>query len=574
MDRNALLHTLAVSRGEIPADLILRNGRVVNVFTGEIMHSDVVIAGESIAALHTGYESKQDVDLKMQYVVPGLIDTHVHIESSLCTPTQFAKAVIPHGVTTVIADPHEIANVAGIDGIDYMLSASDNIPLTVFINLPSCVPATHMGTAADALDVSKLLPLTKHPRILGLAEFMNVPGAVLGMPGAIDKLIAFHNRNIDGHAPSVTGEWLQAYISAGPSTDHESTSAQEALEKASLGMYVLVREATGAKNVADIVPIINQMNASRFAFSTDDRHPNDLVNKGSIDNNIRVAVHHGLDPVLAVRLATLNGAEVYDLHDRGAIGPGRRADIVITPSLEEFEAVQVYIAGKLVAEKGCMVIDWQDTQHISPRISESIHVNTEKLSFSIPAQEGKIRVIGIIPKQLLTEELICHPLIRDGQVVSDTDHDILKLAVVERHKNTGNVGLGFVHGMGLKAGAVAGSIGHDCHNITVVGTNDADMHQAVRRINEIGGGLVVIKNRTTLAELMLPIGGIMSNCGIRDVHSQVETVLKSVKSLGSTLNDPLMHLNFLALEVIPKLKLTDMGLVDVDAFDFVSLWVR
>ena len=573
MDRETFLHRLEVARGDKPADIILRHSRVVNVFTGEVMATDVVIVGDTIAALGPGYEAELIINLDGNFVVPGLIDTHVHIESSLCTPGQFARAVIPHGVTTVIADPHEIANVAGVEGINFMLDASENIPLAVFINLPSCVPATHMGTAGAALDANDLLALSGHPRVLGLAEFMNVPGAVLGLPGALEKLIAFYNKKIDGHAPGITGQWLQAYIASGPITDHESTTPGEALEKARLGMYILAREATGAKNIEAIVPIINDRNASRFAFSTDDRHPHDLIREGSIDHNIRVAVQSGLDPIIAIQMATLNGSEIYNLRDRGAIGPGRRADIVITPSLAQFEATAVYIGGKLVAENGHMVTQWHDEQTSNTRILQSINLNTDTLSLDIQAQDGDIRVIGIVPDQLITSECILKPTIVQGKAVSDIHRDILKLASIERHHETGNIGLGFVHGMGLQTGAIAGSIGHDCHNITVVGTNDNDMYEAVRFIKKLSGGLVAVINGETVGYIALPLGGIMSDKNIVEVQMQVDALLQTVKSMGSPLSDPFMQLGFLALEVIPKLKLTDQGLVDVDKFDFVPLWV-
>ncbi|MGC9357964.1 MAG: amidohydrolase family protein, partial [Anaerolineae bacterium] len=348
MERDVLLHLLAVARGDEPADLLLCNGRVVNVFTGEIEEADIALAGEYVAGVGEDYESKEALDLKGHVVVPGFIDGHVHIESSMVSPPQFARAVLPRGTTTVVTDPHEIANVAGADGIRYMIAASEGLPLTVYVNLPSSVPATEMGTAGAALEADDLIELRDLPRVLGLAEFMNVPGAVLGLPGAVEKLLAFQDGHIDGHAPGVTGKWLQAYLAAGPATDHESMTAEEALEKVRRGMRVLVREATAAKNLRDLVPAITPENARRFAFATDDRHPSELLEEGHIDYLIRLAIEAGLDPVLVIRMATLNAAEAFGMNDRGAIAPGRRADLVVVPSFDDFRAEMVFAGGKLV----------------------------------------------------------------------------------------------------------------------------------------------------------------------------------------------------------------------------------
>lgn len=585
MDREILLHILAVARGDEPADLLLRNGRVVNVFTGEIQQTDVALAGEYIAAVGSDYNGHAEIDLDGHYLVPGLIDTHVHVESSMVNPAQFARAVLPHGVTTVVSDPHEIANVAGAAGIRYMIEAAEGLPLTIFVNLPSCVPATHMGTAGANLEAGDLLALRHLPRVLGLAEFMNVPGAVLGLPGALEKMLAFRASDgpvaghIDGHSPGLTGPWLQAYIAAGPSTDHESMTAAEALEKARAGMRVLIREATAAKNLHAILPAVTPENARRFAFSTDDRHPADLIDEGSIDHNVRLAVAAGLPPVTAIQMATLNAAETFGLTDRGAIGPGRRADLVVTPSLEAFRAAKVFAGGKLAAEDGVPAGKWAATAWAAPTVDESavrdsVHVDVDALSLRIPAEGTTVRAIGIITDQLVTDERILEARIVDGEAVSDVERDLLKLAVIERHTFTGNVGFGFVHGLGLKRGAIAGSVGHDCHNITVAGVSDAEMLAAVRAVKALGGGLVAVRDGDVIGSVPLPIGGLMSDQSVEVVRTQMDALLQRVKELGSPHHDPLMHLGFLALEVIPKLKLTDQGLVDVDKFDFVDLWVE
>ncbi|MEA3397145.1 MAG: adenine deaminase [Chloroflexota bacterium] len=573
MDRESFLHLIAVARGAEPADLVLRNARVVNVFTGEIIGADVVLAGEWIAAVGHGYEGRAETDLGGQFVVPGLIDAHVHVESSMVSPPQFARAVAPHGVTTVVSDPHEIANVAGADGIRYMLAASEGLPLTIFVNLPSCVPATHMGTAGATLEVEELLALAALPRVTGLAEFMNVPGAVLGLPGALEKLLAFQDGHIDGHAPGVTGKWLQAYVASGPTTDHESMTAAEAREKARLGMYVLAREATAAKNLHALLPAITPENARRFAFSTDDRHPADLIDEGSIDHNVRLAIAAGLDPVAVIRMATLNAAEALGLRDRGAIGPGRRADLVVTPSLEDFRAVQVFAGGKLVAEEGHPVGDWPIPQVDERAVRDTVHLDVDALSLRIPAEGTRLRAIGLIPDQVVTEERVVTAKIVAGEAISDVACDLLKMATVERHRGTGNVGLGFVQGLGLRRGAIAGSVGHDCHNITVAGVNDAEMRAAVRAVKELGGGLVAVLEGEVIGSVPLPIGGLMSDQPIEVVREQMDALLAAAQALGSPLHDPFMQLGFLALEVIPKLKLTDQGLVDVEKFDFVPLWV-
>ena len=572
MEREELARLVAVARGDAPAELLLRGGRVVNVFTGEVLETDVALVGERVAAVGTGYEAEEVLELAGRFVTPGLIDTHVHIESSLVNPPRFAQAVVPRGTTTVISDPHEIANVAGLAGIRYMLAASEGLPLTVLVNLPSCVPATEMGTSGAVLGVEELLSLRDHPRVLGLAEFMNVPGAVLALPGAVEKLLAFQAGHIDGHAPGLSGPWLQAYAAAGPATDHESMTAAEALEKVRAGFYVLIREATGAKNLRALLPALTPENARRFAFCTDDRHPAEILEEGQIDYLLRLAVAEGVAPVQAIQMATLNAAEAFGLRDRGAVAPGRRADLVVTASLEEFQAELVLSGGQVVARDGQAVGEWELPQVDAAPVKGTIRLDWDSLSFRVPEERGLLRVIGVVPEQLVTEELLLAPKIVAGEAVADLERDLLKLAVVERHHGTGNVGLGFVKGLGLKRGAIAGSVGHDCHNITVAGVADAELYAAVRAVQELGGGLVAVLAGEVIGSLPLPLGGLMADQPLERVHEQMEELLASAQELGTPLADPFMLLGFLALEVIPKLKLTDQGLVDVEKFDFVPLW--
>jgi adenine deaminase len=567
-----LARFLPIARGDKPADLVLRNGRVINVFTGEIVETDVAIAGDTIVGVGPDYEGREEMDLGGRYVCPGLIDAHVHVESSMVTPPQFARAVVPRGTTTVVADPHEIANVAGAGGIRYVLAVSEGLPLTVYVNLPSCVPATHMGTAGAALSADDLLALADLPRVIGLAEFMNVPGAVLGLPGALEKLVAFQGHVIDGHAPGITGKWLQAYVGAGPGSDHECTTADEMLEKLRAGMVVFVRESTAAKNLRALLPAVTLYNSRRCAFATDDRHPADLLDEGHLDHLIRLAVAEGLDPVTALQMATLNAAEWFRLCDRGAVAPGRRADLVVFSNLKDFRAGMVFAGGVLVARDGNPVGDWPMPVVDDANVRNTVHVEWERLSFAIPARGERVRVIGIVPDQVVTEHLVEPAKVVDGLAVTDPERGLLKLAVIERHKRTGRVGLGFVRGLGLQRGALAGSVGHDAHNLIVAGCDDTSMMAAARAVGDLGGGLVAAAGEKVLAAVPLPIAGLMSDRPVEAVRDQMERLVEAARGLGSALHDPFMALGFLALEVIPALKLTDQGLVDVDKFDFVPLF--
>ncbi len=577
MERHELL---SAARGERPADLVLRGARLVNVLSHEIEKADVAVSGGVIAGVGSGYQGAQEIDLAGRYLCPGFIDAHVHIESSMVPPSEFARAVVPRGVTTVITDPHEIANVCGLEGIRFMLRDAESVPLEIFVNASSCVPATDLETSGAVLEADDLAQLLDESRVLGLAEVMNFPGVVNGDPKVLAKLRAFDGRVIDGHCPGLSGHALNAYAAAGISSDHECTTIDEAREKLRRGLTLFIREATGARNLEALLPLVDAVTERRICLCTDDRQPSDLLGEGSIDHMVRVAIRRGVEPLTAIRLATLNPAEHYRLLDRGAITPGRRADLMVFSDLESPRAERVWIGGRPVAAGGEAAFERLPSRRrradgtvAGGAVRDTVHLDLSAIEFQISAGAGDVRVIGVVPDQLITEALTATPRVVGGFVVADPERDLLKIGVVERHRSTGNVGLGLVHGFGLARGAIAGTVAHDHHNLIVVGADDRSMATAARAVAEAGGGLAAAEDDRVLACQPLPIAGLMADQPIEEVRAGMDTLVEAARGLGSTLHDPFMAMSFLGLEVIPSLKLTDKGLVDVDRFELVPLFI-
>ena len=567
MERRSLIR---FARGEAPVDLLLKNARVIDVLSGEIFSTDVAIVRSRIIGFGN-YEAEETIDLEGAYLAPGFIDAHVHIESSLVPPAEFARAVVPRGTTTVITDPHEIANVLGLEGIRFMLESAKDGPLSMFVMAPSCVPATDMETSGATLRSYDLAPLRSDPWVLGLAEVMNFPGVIHGEVELLEKLHAFEGAVVDGHCPALTGKDLSAYVAAGIESDHECTTVEEAQEKLRLGMMIFIREATNARNLAALLPLITAENHHRICFCTDDRQPADLLDEGHIDFMVRRAIASGIAPILAIRMATWNPATHFGLKDRGAVTPGRRADLIAFRDLQAPLPHLVLRGGRPVSHEGRMTIRRLSCPTFPLR--STMNIAWEQVDFTIEAGSGPGRVIGVVPDQLVTEHLIESIPTSNGRAVADPERGLLKMAVIERHRRSGAMGRGFVRGIGLQEGALASSVAHDHHNLVVVGADDRSMATAARRTAGLGGGMVVAKGDTVLAELPLPIGGLMIDEPVETVRLRLDDVLGAARQLGAQLHDPFMAMSFLALEVIPSLKLTDQGLIDVERFARVPLWV-
>ncbi|HWH95882.1 MAG TPA: adenine deaminase [Baekduia sp.] len=570
---DVLARLVRVARGREPADLVVRGGRVVDVLTQQVRTADVAIVGDRIAAVGGGLPAGREVvEAAGSYVAPGFIDAHVHIESSLVAPGRFADAVLPHGTTTIVSDPHEIANVLGNAGVEWMLAASEGLDLSVLMMAPACVPASPLETAGARLEAGDLMALaTRHPRVLGLAEMMNYPGVLGGDPVELAKLVAFAEAGhlVDGHAPGLVGSDLQAYLAAGVVSDHECLTAAEAREKVAHGMTVFLREATNARNLLDVLPAVTRDNARRFAFCTDDRVPGELLDDGSIDALVRMAIGAGLDPLIAITLATLNAAEHYRLRDRGAVAPGRRADLVLFEALDDVRPSLVVAGGRIAARDGQRVGGAAAAPGGLPPTMNVAWRGDLRL-----ARAGdRVRTIGLVEDQLVTTSAVIE-LHGDGAYASpEPDADLLRLSVIERHHATGNVGAGFVSGFGLRAGALASSVAHDSHNIVVAAADDGDGLVAARAVAELGGGLVVAAGGEVRATVPLPLAGIMADRPPRAVADDLARAEGVARELGCRVAAPFMALSFLALPVIPSLKLTDHGLVDVDAFALTDVFV-
>lgn len=566
-----LTRRLEAARGDRPVDLLFRGGKVVNVFTGELASTSIAVF-DGVVVGFGERQANEVVELDGGILSPGFIDGHFHLESSLLIPAEFALAVLPHGTTTVVADPHEIANVAGIAGVQFMLEASEDIGLEVFYMAPSCVPATHLETAGAELSGNDIEKLAQHPRVLGLAEVMNFPGVILGDVTILDKLERFRDKAIDGHSPGLSGAQLDAYLCGGIGSDHECTRLEEAREKLAKGMHIMLREGSQARDLEALAPLVTAQTKQRCMLVSDDCHPEDLLEQGHMNRVLKRAMELSIDPITAIQLASLNPARYFGLRTLGAIAPGYQADIVVLRSLEPLEVSRVYKKGELVAEDGkCLLAKKPVAEKV-----QLISMNLEELNeedLRLQAQGSEMRAIRVAPNTLITGEEIVAVAARQGEAVSDANRDLLKIVVIERHQGSGRKGFGFVRGLGLRKGALASTVAHDSHNLVVVGVSDSDMVVAANTLRELGGGLVVVSDGQVRAQLPLPVAGLMTAASLQQVVAWKKKLNQAALELGATLEHPFMALSFLALPVIPKLKLTDQGLVDVESFTHVPLFV-
>jgi adenine deaminase len=556
---------MAVARGDEPGDLVLSGGHVFSVFTKEWLDVDVAIKDGHVVGLGR-YEKGERLDVSGAYLVPGFIDAHMHIESSKLMVDEFARAVLAHGTTAVVADPHEIANVLGTDGIHWLLDCCDDLPLDVFVMASSCVPASRFESPRRPFTPGDIESLLRRHRTIGIAEMMNFPGVIAGDAQELAKLETGLTDHVDGHAPGVRGAPLNAYVAAGITTDHESFTYEEALEKRRLGMWVLIREASIARNLRDLLPLVKRYGTDRCAFCTDDREPDFIVEQGHINQMVRVAVEDGVSPEDALVMATINPALCHRLWSLGAIAPGYQADILVLDDLRSFEPRQVLKRGAPPRFVEVKVPEWvRQTVSLAP---------VDAASFRVPAGPKQVRVMRVVPAQLLTGVEVVEPTVRDGCVVADPSRDLVKIAVVERHHASGRVGLGFATNVGLRRGAFASTVAHDAHNIVLLGVDDADMAVCVTRLAETGGGIVIAEGGRVVEELPLPIAGLMSDRPLAEVHERLRSMEKRLAGMGVTMASPFMTLSFLALSVIPELKITDRGLVDVGRVEVVPLGVE
>lgn len=565
---------IAMACGQEPADLLVTGCRLVNVLSGEIHDADVAV-GDGVILGFGGREARQVVDAGGRYLCPGFLDGHIHIESTLLSPLEFARAVAPHGTAAVICDPHEIANVMGPAGIEYMLAASRDLPVTFYVMMSSCVPATHMETSGAAItpdDIRRMLSpdFPDSRRMPGLAEVMNYPGVLSRDPDMLAKLAAARGRVIDGHAPLLTGRRLDAYILAGPRSDHECTRPDEAREKLRRGMHIMVREGSTERNLADLAPLVTPETAWRFSLVSDDRDPVDIRKYGHMNELVRRAVALGIPVVTAVAMASINTARYFRLYDRGAVAPGYRADMVLVDDLEAFHVSRVWLGGRDVRDMdlACREVPVPaSTMHPGP---------VDAATFRIPVRPGRIRVIGVVPGQIVTASLVLEPAVADGLAVADPGRDLAKLAVIERHHATGNVGLGFIQGLGIAAGAIAGTVSHDSHNLIVAGVDDSDMAFAARTLTKVGGGFCAVRDGRILAVVELPVAGLMSAGCLDELERSLVELGRAYRTISlpdQAERHPFMSMSFMSLAVIPALKLTDKGLVDVESFSLVDLFL-
>ncbi|NHC40552.1 adenine deaminase [Bacillus sp. MM2020_1] len=576
MEGNQLKKRISVASKREPADTVIQNGKIIDVFNGEIIEGDLAIVDGYFAGIGD-YEGNRVIDAKGRYISPAFIDGHVHIESSMVTPNEFAKVLLPHGVTTAIADPHEIANVLGADGIQYMLDSSKNLPFDFFFMLPSCVPATEFENSGATLHSADLKPFYQQPRVLGLAEVMNFPAVLTAEDDMLNKILTAKQfgKKIDGHAAGLSPNDLNVYMAAGIRTDHESTTAAEAKERLSRGMYLMIREGTVAKDLQQLIPIVNERNARRCLFVTDDKHLDDLIQDGSIDHNVRLAIASGLSPIIAIQMATINAAECFGLESKGAIGPGYKADFFVFDDLEKIKITTVFKDGMAVVENGRLVIESQNPTLVeTERLRNSVRYRSlTENDFQMPLKTNHANIIEITPNSLVTRHLIEKVDRSDlGLFQPSINNDQLKLAVIERHHLKNQIGLGIVKGLGLKSGAIATTIAHDSHNLIMAGTTDFDMVVAAKAIKNIQGGLVVVNHGEVIASLELRIAGLMSDRPYQEVYEGLNEINLALKELGANNHfNPFLTISFLSLPVIPELKLTDKGLFQVSKFQHIDL---